>query len=267
MASDFSTQKFTVGFPAPSGFVPLVKKGDLLVEGDKIGKYTSDCGTVVIDAAKLLKVKRSQTLSLLKVDIGKKVARGQLLAEKKQFLKKPLQLDSPVDGQIDKLIESTGELYLRKEPEEVEITALLKATVGKIGSDSYQLSFEGSTVSAIGGFGQTVAGQAVVLTKKDNLSFQDLSSECASKVVFFAGELDKAVVFKASALAIAGLVFWPKDKTQMINFISEFEKLNDLKGFRPSLLFLETKLARFGDKLSNKTVVLEPEEKRLIIPK
>jgi len=133
----------------PAGFslkIPLSKQAETLV---KIGeKVDQDQALVKVDRQKIkeidlavdLKINPKKIADFLKVGLGKSVEKGQVLAEKRNFLRKN-KVVSPVSGKIETFSDETGILQIAVKGEVFTVKSPLIAKVKSLEKDFLILEF------------------------------------------------------------------------------------------------------------------------------
>lgn len=216
-------------------------------------------GDTFLDLAKELKIKPSLVVNHLKVPLGKKVKKGELIASNKKLLGKGKKIFSPVDGVLKKLEESTGKLIIRElDKEEVDKEGEVELESTSLKAKSSKTSKKGEKIKGVFGFGQAEA-KLVFLPK--TLKLKDLKKELKGKIIVSLKIESKGVIFKAAALETAGLVIG-----QGKNWLLDLDKIRNEIGLAfLTLSFEEEKNPDFFRKIDNKDAFLDGEEKELII--
>jgi hypothetical protein len=136
----------------------LPLKGEVLVkQGDKLSPETIVASTSLPGNIQMLKV--NNILNIEPGDVkaclvfkeGDSVKKGEKIAETAGFLGMfKLSVESPVDGTIESISDSTGRVVLREAPIPVEVNAYVSGRVGKV------IQNEGIIVTSIASFIQGI---------------------------------------------------------------------------------------------------------------
>ncbi|MFC1711276.1 hypothetical protein ACFLZ1_01685 [Patescibacteria group bacterium] len=197
-----------------------------------------------INLSKDLKVKPKKVLKFLKVKLGSKVKKGDIIALKKGLLGKETKIFSLISGVVDKLEEATGILSIRKED--------LKKPLS-----SPKVSKVKNQIKGIFGFGKS-KGEIVYFNEE--LSLEKVTSEFKDKILVTSSIISKGVIFKSAALGLSGLVLENAQK----DIIAEVMKIKIKEHDSFSILALGKKVADLK-KFHKFQAIINGEDRKLVI--
>ncbi|KQC13050.1 MAG: hypothetical protein APR63_01440 [Desulfuromonas sp. SDB] len=159
----------------------------------------------------------------LKVKIGDKIAKHQLIAETKGLLGLfKSSVRSPLDGSLESVSDITGQAILREPPQPVETDAYIEGKVVEIIPDEGVIIETVCTfIQGIFGIGGEIRGEIypVVEQPDQELTVELLNEDCRDKIVIggsfcTAPVLEKAVQVGARAVVVGGI-----DDEDLKNFL------------------------------------------------
>jgi hypothetical protein len=192
-----------------TGFV-LVEQGQA-VRAEQVVARTELPGKVtMMNFANLLGVLADEIEPFLLVKPGGAIKRGQLLAEKKSFLRIfGSTIESPIDGTFESVSKVTGQAVLREPPQPVEVKAYVDGKVVEIiPNEGVVVETEAALIQGIFGLAGEAHAELVVVGKSPDAVLQaaDLAPAHAGKIVIGGGLTNLAAMRRAIELGVAGVV-------------------------------------------------------------
>ena len=164
----------------------------------------------MMNFANILGVLADEIDPLLVVKPGAAIKKGQLLAEKKSFLRIfGSTIESPIDGTFESVSKVTGQAVLREPPSPVEVKAYVDGVVVEvIPNEGVVVETEAALVQGIFGLAGEAHAELVVVgaTPEAVLQPGDLASKHRGKIVIGGGLTTLAAMRRAIELGVAGVV-------------------------------------------------------------
>jgi hypothetical protein len=220
---------------------------------------------VKVNLAQILGVSPQKTIKFLAVPCGTKVKKGDVIALKKNFWGKETKITSEIDGVLESLSDTTGEILIKEEstdkehePEPKPKEKITKeATVKK--STLKKSKPKAGVLTGVFGFGKAQA-EAVFIDKE--LEFTKLKSNLADKIILADTTNSVASLFKAHVLGIKAIVVaWIKEEL--------LEEINENFVHKDDFVFLvltdkkDEKTTETLKKLAGKEIVVDGEAKEV----
>ena len=188
----------------------LVEQG-ARVRADQVVARTELPGKVtMMNVANLLGVLPDEVEPLLVVKPGAAIKKGQLLGEKKSFLRIfGSTIESPIDGTFESVSKVTGQAVLREPPSPVEVKAYIDGTVVEvIPNEGVVVEAEAALVQGIFGLAGEAHAELVVVGKSAESVLEpgDLKPEHRGKIVIGGGLTTLVAMRRAIELGVAGVV-------------------------------------------------------------
>lgn len=188
----------------PSGFIPLVKSGDLVSVGQIIAsKSTADSETINIPQA--LSIKLSKVKKVLIKMPGEAVAKGDILAVSKNlFGTKKTILRSNVEGTVVKYERQTGNLLIKTDVDlaKEDIVSPIDGTIGICHNDKIFINTDKNFVSGIKSAGGEGKGEVFVLEVDD---MYRIDSSAIDKIIV-GHNLNREILLKGIGIGVAGMI-------------------------------------------------------------
>lgn len=155
---------------------------------------------VRINLAKLLGVEPRGAFAYLKVELGKKVEKGQLIAFKKKLFTK-IEVKAPCSGRLVKYEEDSGDLVLEK----------IATAPPKASEDKEAMATEGEKAKRIKrkvilkgefSFGRN-KGE---IFYQENFALPNFDKSLKGKILVIRNEVGPILLFKAATLGIKGII-------------------------------------------------------------
>jgi hypothetical protein len=188
----------------------LVEQG-ARVSAEQVVARTELPGKVtMMNLANLLGVLADELDPLLAVKPGDPIKKGQLLGEKKSFLRIfGATVESPIDGTFESVSKVTGQAVLREPPSPVEVKAYIDGKVVEvIANEGVVVESEAALVQGIFGLAGEAHAELVVVGSSPDAVLEPaaLAAEHAGKIVIGGGLTSLAAMRRAIALGVAGVV-------------------------------------------------------------
>ena len=172
----------------------LPLKGDVLVkEGDSLNPDTIVASTNLPGNVQMLKVSNilnidpKDVVEALKVKEGQDIKKGDLIAETSGiFGMFKSSVESPVDGTIESISQSTGRVVLREAPIPVEVDAYVRGKVDEVvENEGIVLSSNAAFIQGIFGIAGEKRGDLVLVSSSpsEELKADQITSEMKGKIL------------------------------------------------------------------------------------
>lgn len=236
-----------------------VSLGDALAEVQK-GK------TLTLNLAKILRVKPRRVLKFLRKRIGEEVKEGEVIAQKKKLLGQRL-VTAPASAILEKLENETGILTLGTMEEKFIVTSPLVGKVKEIKDKEVILEFEAVEVGALAGVGPKVSDITLFgPVGEEIVDLMDLTVEIRGKAVL-GRNWRREALSKAYGLGAAAILATEVDN-QDLEKAAVGKKMSlggEPRELKQTLMILDKIGFEKVVKYEGHRVIVEPEEKRLII--
>src|SRR3989338_3534984 len=227
--------KVTVKLPVPQTASIVVDIGDKITQNSHYAVLETKNTEKIIHLSRLLKITPQDIQNYLVVKIGEKIHPGEIIAQKKTFLKTSF-IRSPVEGKIKEIDFKKGIMVINGTAED-ESSGKIKSPVAgkiiKINASDLEIELEGMVLDVRDGWGEDVMGE-IVSFGKDRVEMFDLTSESKDKIILCEGITEPALT-KADVLPIRGLILKPPyvlpDLLSWVNVDDEvFKKIRNFNG-------------------------------------
>ena len=152
-----------------------------IVSSDKIVASSKIPGNVrMVNIANELNIDSDNINECLKVKVGEKVNKNQVIAQSKGlFGLFKAEVKSPIDGEISQISDVTGQLVILEPPEPINIDAYIPGKICKIyEEEGVQIKSNGTYVQGIIGVGGEKKGKLKVISKpNESVRIEDINSE------------------------------------------------------------------------------------------
>jgi len=188
----------------------LVKEGDVL-NPDTIVASTNLPGNVqMLKVSNILNIDPKDVVEALKVKEGQAVKKGDLIAETAGiFGMFKSSVESPVDGTIESVSQSTGRIVVREAPVPVEVDAYVSGKVDEvIENEGIVLSSHASFIQGIFGIAGEKRGDLVLVSSSssEELTAEQITADMKGKILIGGSFLSLEAYKKALSVNVAGIV-------------------------------------------------------------
>ena len=184
--------------------------GDKLLPDEVVATTDLPGNVRIIKVASILSIGPLDIFDSLKVKIGEKVKKGDLIAQTEGifgFFKS--EVFSPIDGSIESISDVTGQLILREKPIPVEVDAYMSGIVKNIiPEEGVTIQTNAAFIQGIFGIGGEARGDIKVLVKnrEEELSSELINETHQGKIIVGGSFISLNTFKKAMSLKVAGVV-------------------------------------------------------------
>ena len=188
----------------------LVNKGDIL-NPDTIIASTNLPGNVqMLKVNNILNIEPRDVVDCLVIKEGDSVKKGDMIAETAGiFGMFKSSVESPVDGTIESISESTGRVIVREAPIPVEVDAYVSGTVDEvIKNEGIILKSDAAFIQGIFGIAGEKRGELVLVSNSssDELTSDQITKDMEGKILIGGSFLSLEAYKKAMSCNVAAIV-------------------------------------------------------------
>ena len=188
----------------------LVNKGDIL-NPDTIIASTNLPGNVqMLKVNNILNIEPRDVVDCLVIKEGDSVKKGDMIAETAGiFGMFKSSVESPVDGTIESISESTGRVIVREAPIPVEVDAYVSGTVDEvIKNEGIILKSDAAFIQGIFGIAGEKRGELVLVSNSssDELTSDQITKDMEGKILIGGSFLSLDAYKKAMSCNVAAIV-------------------------------------------------------------
>jgi hypothetical protein len=186
----------------------LVEVGAVVRATDVVARTELPGKVNMMNFANLLGVMADEIDPVLVVKPGAAIKKGQLLAEKKSFLRIfGAKVLSPIDGTFESVSKVTGQAVLREPPSPVEVKAYIDGKVVEV-NEGVVVESVAALVQGIFGLAGEAHAELVLVGKSPDAVLEPahLEKAHAGKIVIGGGLTSLAAMRRAIELEVAGVV-------------------------------------------------------------
>ena len=188
----------------------LVKKGDNL-NPDTVVASTNLPGNVqMLKVNNILNIEPRDVIDCLVIKEGDSVKKGDMIAETAGiFGMFKSSVESPVDGTIESISESTGRVIIREAPIPVEVDAYVSGTVDEvIEKEGIILKSDAAFIQGIFGIAGEKRGELVLVSNSssDELTSDQITQDMEGKILIGGSFLSLDAYKKAMSCNVAAIV-------------------------------------------------------------
>ena len=188
----------------------LVKTGDL-VQPDTVVARTELPGIMqTVRVAEILGIEAQDVERVLRVKVGDKIQRGDIVAETTSFfglLKNDCK--APIDGTVELISPVSGHIGIRFKPTPVEVTAYVQGKVTEvIPAEGVVVETTGALIQGIFGVGGERLGDLRVVSAGPDEIVEEsaITDDLAGKVIVGGSNISGAALRRAAEVGVAGVV-------------------------------------------------------------
>lgn len=188
----------------------LVKSGDQLTP-DTIVASTNLPGNVqMLKVSNILNIDPKDVVEALQVKEGQEVKKGDIIAETSGiFGMFKSSVESPVDGTIESISQSTGRVVVREAPIPVEVDAYVSGVVDEvIQNEGIVLKSNAAFIQGIFGIAGEKRGDLLVVSSGpgEELTADQITANMKGKILIGGSFLSLEAYKKALSIQVAGIV-------------------------------------------------------------
>ena len=188
----------------------LVGKGDLLSPETVIASTNLPGNVQMLKVNNILNIEPRDVIDCLVVKEGDEVKKGDMIAETPGvFGMFKSSVDSPVDGTIESISESTGRVVVREAPIPVEVDAYVSGTVDEvIEKEGIILRSDAAFIQGIFGIAGEKRGELALVSNSplEELTADQITKDMAGKILIGGSFLSLEAYKKAMDCKVAGIV-------------------------------------------------------------
>ena len=188
----------------------LVKSGDQLTP-DTIVASTNLPGNVqMLKVSNILNIDPKDVVEALQVKEGQKVEKGDIIAETSGiFGMFKSSVESPVDGTIESISQSTGRVVVREAPIPVEVDAYVSGVVDEVvENEGIVLKSNAAFIQGIFGIAGEKRGDLLLVSSGpgEELTADQITADMKGKILIGGSFLSLDAYKKALSVQVAGIV-------------------------------------------------------------
>ena len=188
----------------------LVKSGDQLTP-DTIVASTNLPGNVqMLKVSNILNIDPKDVVEALQVKEGQEVKKGDIIAETSGiFGMFKSSVESPVDGTIESISQSTGRVVVREAPIPVEVDAYVSGVVDDVvENEGIVLKSNAAFIQGIFGIAGEKRGDLLVVSSgpEEELTADQITGDMKGKILIGGSFLSLEAYKKALSVQVAGIV-------------------------------------------------------------
>ncbi len=195
----------------------LPLKGTVVVEqyaavtpNDIVAKTDLPGNVQMVNVANQLNIDAEDVNDAMTVKVDSAVSKGDMIAETKGlFGLFKSNVTAPVDGTIEVISDTTGQVVIREAPIPVEIDAYMSGSIKEvIPEEGVVIESEGVFIQGIFGIGGESRGNLAVIVnnREDEITEEMITSELAGKIVVGGSYISLKAYNKAIQMNVAGVV-------------------------------------------------------------
>ena len=188
----------------------LVKKGDNLSPDTVVASTNLPGNVQMLKVNNILNIEPRDVVDSLIVKEGDSVKKGDMIAETAGiFGMFKSSVESPVDGTIESISESTGRVIVREAPIPVEVDAYVSGTVDEvIENEGIILKSDAAFIQGIFGIAGEKRGELVLVSNSssDELTSDQITKDMEGKILIGGSFLSLDAYKKAMSCNVAAIV-------------------------------------------------------------
>ena len=188
----------------------VVEKGASVSPDDIVATTDLPGNVQMVNVANILNIDAQDINEVMQVNEGEQVTKGQLIAETKGlFGLFKSNVESPVDGTLEVISETTGQIVLREPPIPVEIDAYMSGSIQNVlPEEGVVIESDGVFIQGIFGIGGESRGDIVIVTddREGEITEDMITSELEGKIIVGGSFISLNAFKKAIQTKVAGVV-------------------------------------------------------------
>ncbi len=190
--------------------IVIVEKGATVSPDDIVAKTDLPGNVQMVNVANSLNIDAQDIREAMQVKEGAQVTQGQQIAEVKGlFGLFKSKVESPVDGTVEVISDSTGQVVLREPPIPVAIDAYISGQIQDVfPEEGVVIESKGVFIQGIFGIGGESRGNIVVVTddREGEITENVITSDLEGKIIVGGSFISLAAYKKAIQMQVAGVV-------------------------------------------------------------
>lgn len=191
------------------GFV-TVEQGKIVAPDDIVAKTDLPGNVQMVNVANQLNIDADDVREAMILKEGNAVSKNEMIAETKGlFGLFKSKVTAPVDGTIEVISDTTGQVVIREAPIPVEIDAYMSGTIKEVlPEEGVIIESEGVFIQGIFGIGGESRGNLEIVTgtREDEITEELITSELKGKIVVGGSFISLNAYKKAIQMKVAGVV-------------------------------------------------------------
>lgn len=188
----------------------VVENGTTVQPDDIVAKTDLPGNVQMVNVANQLNIDADDVNDAMTVKVGSEVRKDDMIAETKGlFGMFKSNVSAPVDGTIEIISDTTGQVVIREAPIPVEIDAYMSGRIKEvIPEEGVVIESEGVFIQGIFGIGGESRGDLAVIVKdrEEEITEELITSELAGKIVVGGSFISLKAYKKAIQMKVAGVV-------------------------------------------------------------
>ena len=188
----------------------VVEKGASVSPDDIVATTDLPGNVQMVNVANILNIDAQDINEVMQVNEGEQVTKGQLIAETKGlFGLFKSNVESPVDGTLEVISETTGQIVLREPPIPVEIDAYMSGSIQNVlPEEGVVIESDGVFIQGIFGIGGESRGDIVIVTddREGEITEDMITSDLEGKIIVGGSFISLNAYKKAIQTKVAGVV-------------------------------------------------------------
>ena len=194
----------------PSKGTVVVEYGTTVQPDDIVAKTDLPGNVQMVNVANQLNIDADDVNDAMAVKVGSEVRKDDMIAETKGlFGMFKSNVTAPVDGTIEIISDTTGQVVIREAPIPVEIDAYMSGRIKEvIPEEGVVIESEGVFIQGIFGIGGESRGDLAVIVKdrEEEITEELITSKLAGKIVVGGSFISLKAYKKAIQMKVAGVV-------------------------------------------------------------
>mgnify|MGYP000356682929 FL=1 len=188
----------------------VVENGTTVQPDDIVAKTDLPGNVQMVNVANQLNIDADDVNDAMTVKVGSEVRKDDMIAETKGlFGMFKSNVSAPVDGTIEIISDTTGQVVIREAPIPVEIDAYMSGRIKEvIPEEGVVIESEGVFIQGIFGIGGESRGDLAVIVKdrEEEITEELITSKLAGKIVVGGSFISLKAYKKAIQMKVAGVV-------------------------------------------------------------
>lgn len=188
----------------------VVENGTTVQPDDIVAKTDLPGNVQMVNVANQLNIDADDVNDAMTVNVGSEVRKDDMIAETKGlFGMFKSNVTAPVDGTIEVISDTTGQVVIREAPIPVEIDAYMSGRIKEvIPEEGVVIESEGVFIQGIFGIGGESRGDLAVIVKdrEEEITEELITSKLAGKIVVGGSFISLKAYKKAIQMKVAGVV-------------------------------------------------------------